>query len=73
MMLRIFETIFNSSVDYDFIFSHNFNFNATCDDKIPECILTLSSELITVLVKPKILYSVPLDVLRIKISRFSQN
>ena len=42
-----FLTIFNSSVDYDFIF------NATCDDKITECILTLYTELITVLVKLK--------------------
>ena len=50
-----FLTIFNSYVDYNFIFSHSFNFNATCDDNlvIPECILTLYTELITVLVKPK--------------------
>ena len=48
-------TIFNSSVDYNFTFSHSFNFNATCDDSlvIPECILTLYAELITVLAKLK--------------------
>ena len=48
-----FLTIFNSSVDYDFIFSHSFNFHANCDDKIPECILTLYTELIIVLIKLK--------------------
>ena len=50
-----FLTIFNSSVDYNFVFSHSFNFNANCDDNlvIPECILTLYTELITVLVKLK--------------------
>ena len=50
-----FLTIFNSTVDYNFIFSHSFNFNATCDHNlvIPECILTLYTELITVLAKLK--------------------
>ena len=50
-----FLTIFNSFVDYNFVFSHSFNFNANCDDNlvIPECILTLYTELITVLVKLK--------------------
>ena len=50
-----FLIIFNSTVDYNFIFSHSFNFNATCDDNlvIPECILTLCTELITVLAKLK--------------------
>ena len=39
--LKFFLTISNSSVDYNFIFSPNFNFNATCGDNIaiPECIL----------------------------------
>ena len=46
-------TIFNSSIDYDCIFSHSFNFNATCDDAIPEYILTFYTELTTVLVKLK--------------------
>ena len=48
-----FLTIFNSSVDYNFVFSHSFNFYANFDDNlgIPECILTLSTELITVLFK----------------------
>ena len=38
---KFFLTISNSSVDYNFIFSPNFNFNATCGDNIaiPECIL----------------------------------
>ena len=51
-----FLTVFNSSVDYNFIFSYSFNLNATCDDNlvIPECILILYTELITVLVKLKI-------------------
>ena len=48
-----FLAIFKNFVDYDFIFSHSFNFNATCDEKIPECILTLYTEIITVLVKLK--------------------
>ena len=50
-----FLTIFNSSFDYNFNFSHTFNFNAICDDKlvIPECILTIYTELIIVLVKLK--------------------
>ena len=32
------------------MFSHSFNFNSTCDDNlvIPECILILYNELITV-------------------------
>ena len=51
-ILKFFNN-FNSSVDYDFIFNHSFNFNATCDDKIPECILTLYTELIIVMVKLK--------------------
>ena len=53
--LKKFLTIFNSSFEYNFNFSHNFNFNATCDDNlvIPECILTLYTELIIILVKPK--------------------
>ena len=48
-------TSFNSSADYNFIFSYSFNFNATCNDNlvIPECILTLYTELITVLAKLK--------------------
>ena len=54
---RRFLTIFKSSVNYNFIFSHSFNFNATstCDDNlvIPECILTLYSELIIALAKLK--------------------
>ena len=50
-----FLTIFNSSVDYNFIFIHSFNFNVTCDDNlvISECILKLYTEFITVLVKLK--------------------
>ena len=50
-----FLTMFNSSFDYNFNFSDSFNFNATCDDNlvIPECILTLYTELIIVLVKQK--------------------
>ena len=38
-----FLTIFNSSVDYNFVFSHSFKFYANFDDNlvIPECILTL--------------------------------
>ena len=50
-----FLTIFNSSVDYNFIFSHSFNFNATCDDNLvmSECILTYYIELMTVLAKLK--------------------
>ena len=53
--LKKFLTIFNSSFDYNFDFSHSFNFNATRDDNlvIPECILTLYTELIIVLVKLK--------------------
>ena len=35
------------------IFSHNFNFNATRNDKTPECISTSYTELITVLFKQK--------------------
>ena len=48
-----FLTIFNSSVDYNFVFSHSFKFYATFDDNfvIPECILTLYTDLITVLFK----------------------
>ena len=48
-----FLTIFNSSVDYNFVFSHSFNFYANFDVNlvIPECILTLYTELITVLFK----------------------
>ena len=50
-----FLTIFSSSVDYNFVFSHGFNFNATCDDSlvIPECILTFYTELIIVLAELK--------------------
>ena len=50
-----FLTIFDSSFDYNFNFSNSFNFNATCDVNlvIPKCILTLYTELIIVLVKPK--------------------
>ena len=50
-----FLTIFNSSFDYNFSFHQSFNFNTTCDDNlvIPECILTLYTELIIVLVKLK--------------------
>ena len=48
-----FLTNFNSFVDYNFIFSHSFNFNATCNDNLVrrKCILTLFNELIIVLVK----------------------
>ena len=50
-----FLTIFNSSFNYNFSFHQSFNFNTTCDDDlvIPECILTLYTELIIVLVKLK--------------------
>ena len=53
-----FLIIFNSSlliITVLLIFSHSFNFNATCDDNlvIPECILTLYTELIIVLAKLK--------------------
>ena len=50
-----FLTNFNSSVDYNFIFSNSFNFNATSNDNlvIPKCILTLYTELIIVLAKVK--------------------
>ena len=50
-----FLTIFNSSFDYNFNFSHSFNFNAIFDDNlvIPECISTVYTELIIVLVKLK--------------------
>ena len=46
-------TIFNSSVDYNFVFSHRFKFSANSDDNlvIRECILELYTELITVLFK----------------------
>ena len=53
---RKFLTIFNSSsFDYTFNFIYSINLNVTCDDNlaIPECILTLYSELIIVLVKLK--------------------
>ena len=48
-----FLTIFKSYVDYNFVFSHSFKFYANFDDNlvIPECILTLYTELITVLFK----------------------
>ena len=48
-------TIFNSFFDYNFNFSHSFNFNAIFDENlvIPECILTVYTELIIVLVKLK--------------------
>ena len=48
-----FLTIFSRSVDYNFIFSHSFKFYADFDDNlvIPECILTLYTDLITVLFK----------------------
>ena len=51
--IKKFLTIFNSSVDYNFVFSHSFKFYANFDDNlvIPECILTLYTELITVLFK----------------------
>ena len=50
---KTLSTIFNSSVDYNFVFSHSFKFYANFDDNlvIPECILTLYTELITVLFK----------------------
>ena len=50
-----FSTVFNSFVNCNFIFSNTFNFNATCNDNlvIPERILTLYTEFITVLAKPK--------------------
>ena len=50
-----FLTMFNSSFDYNFNFSHSFNFNATCDGNlvIPDCILTLYTELIIAFIKPK--------------------
>ena len=48
-----FLNIFNTSVDYNFAFSHSFKFYAKFDDNlvIPECMLTLYTELITVLFK----------------------
>ena len=50
-----FLTIFNTSVAYNFIFSHSFNFNATCNDNlvIPKCISPLYTELTIVLAKLK--------------------
>ena len=53
MILRSFLTIFNSSVDYNFVFSHSFNLNANYNNSlvITECILTLYTEHITALVK----------------------
>ena len=52
---KTFLTIFNSSVDYNFVFGHSFKFYAAYEDNlvIPECILTLYTELITVLFKLK--------------------
>ena len=52
---KTFLTIFNSYVDYNFVFNHSFKFYANFDDNlvIPECILTLYTELITVLFKLK--------------------
>ena len=43
-----FLTIFNSSVDYNFVFSHVFNFSASCDASlvIPECILHFTLRLL---------------------------
>ena len=48
-----FLTIFNSSIDYNFVFSHSLKFSANSNDNlvIPECILTLYTELINVLLK----------------------
>ena len=48
-----FLTIFNSSVDYNFVFSHSFKFYANFDDNlvIPEYTLTLYTELIIALFK----------------------
>ena len=48
-----FLTIFKSYVDYDFVFSHSCKFYANFDGNlvIPECILMLYTELITVLFK----------------------
>ena len=53
MILRSFLTIFNSSVDYNFVFSHSFNLNANYNNSlvITECILALYTEHITALVK----------------------
>ena len=50
-----FLNIFNSFFDYNFDFSHTFEFNATCNDNlvIPEFVLTLYTDLIIVLVKLK--------------------
>ena len=48
-----FLTIFNSSVDYNFVFSHSFKFYVNFHDNlvISECILTLYTEFITFLFK----------------------
>ena len=46
--LKKFLTIFNSSVDYNFVVSHVFNFSASCDASlvIPECILHFTLRLL---------------------------
>ena len=51
--VRKFFIIFKSSVDYNFVFSHSFKIYANFDDNlvIPEYILTLDTQLITVLLK----------------------
>ena len=43
-----FLTIFNTSIDFNFIFNHNFNVSAACNDNLvtPECILTVCTELL---------------------------
>ena len=62
-----FLTIFNSSVDYNFVFSHSFKFYANFDDNlvIPECILTLYTELITVLFKLRNVFFDNFDYLKL--------
>ena len=54
-IFKKFLTIFNSAVDYNFVFSHRFKFYATFDDNLvtPECILTLYTVIITVFFKLK--------------------
>ena len=53
-----FLTIFNNSVDVNFVFSHSYKFYANFDGNvvIPECILTLYTDLITVLFKLRIVF-----------------
>ena len=50
-----FLTFFQNSADYNFTFSNSLSFNAICDGNlaIPEYILTLYTQLITVSIKLK--------------------